>query len=164
MCASCYPLLSALYATHPSISYFYDSVSPLCTIFTWKPFSSHAPFSKFYPLCSLFSHSSAPYPRSPTHPNTAHVAVQVALHPLFPPNQLFSWSHLCPSFLLSFLLLFPLSPTLSNQSNPQRSGFRVFVFEFEFNPAFYYRLAFRLLTQTWLPLLEVCRMCDPWPL
>lgn len=30
----------------------------------------------------------------------------------------------------------------------------MFVFEFAFNPAFYYRLAFRLLTQTWLPLLK----------
>lgn len=38
----------------------------------------------------------------------------------------------------------------------------MFVFEFAFNPAFCYRLAFRLLTQAWLPLLEVCRICDPW--
>lgn len=44
---------------------FYDSISPLCTI-------AHG---KFYPLCSRLSHSSVPYSCSPTHPNTAHVAV-----------------------------------------------------------------------------------------
>lgn len=62
----------------------------------------------------------------------------------------------CPSFILSFRLGFPLSATLSNQGCSQWSGFRAFVFFFSLHSisAFYYRLVLRLLTQTWLPLLK----------
>lgn len=82
------------------------------------------------------------------------MAVWVAVHPLFPQNQLFSWSPLRPSFrLTSPFLFFP--PLLFPIKAAHRGvGSLCFVFEFAFNLPFYYRLALRVLTQTRLPLLK----------
>lgn len=68
-------------------------------------------------------------------------------------------SPFCPSMCLSFLLLFLKSPTKKtqwrqHQSNPQCTGFTVFVYEFILNPVVCYRLALWFLSQTLLPLLK----------
>lgn len=108
-----------------------------------------------FALCTAVSPLVQPTHYYPIHANTAHVAgclgsvtPSVSIQPvvfLVSSLSLFS-SFFSPPF--SLFLHFPIKAT------HRGVGSLCFVFEFAFNPAFYYRLACRLLTQTWLPLLK----------